>query len=52
MTPRRTAVQLVTGDVELHGAALAAGDGAALSDEPRLEIVAHAASELLVFDLA
>jgi redox-sensitive bicupin YhaK (pirin superfamily) len=53
LAPGRHAwVQLVTGDVELNGAALAAGDGAALSDEPRLEIVAHAASELLVFDLA
>jgi redox-sensitive bicupin YhaK (pirin superfamily) len=39
------------GEVEVNGSALAAGDGAALSDEPRVELVARAPSEVLLFDL-
>jgi hypothetical protein len=38
--------------VALGGAELAAGDGAAVSDEPGLAIRAEEASELLLFDLA
>ena len=53
LAPGRHAwVQVVRGALDLDGAALAAGDGAALSDAPRLEVVAREPSELLVFDLA
>jgi redox-sensitive bicupin YhaK (pirin superfamily) len=45
-------VQVARGRVRLDGASLAAGDGAALSREPALELVAEEPSELLVFDLA
>jgi redox-sensitive bicupin YhaK (pirin superfamily) len=45
-------VQVVDGAVTVNGQALAAGDGAAIEDAERLEIVASAASELLLFDLA
>jgi redox-sensitive bicupin YhaK (pirin superfamily) len=44
-------VQVVRGAIELNAAALDAGDGAALEDTPKLEIVGKAPSELLVFDL-
>jgi len=49
---RHAWVQVVRGALTLDGTALAAGDGAALSDAPRLEVVAREPSELLVFDLA
>jgi len=42
----------VRGALALDGTALAAGDGAAVSDETRLALAAHAPSELLLFDLA
>ena len=44
-------VQVVRGAIELNGATLGAGDGAALEDTPKLDIVGKAPSELLVFDL-
>jgi Quercetinase C-terminal cupin domain len=38
--------------VSLSGRTLGAGDGAALTDEPALEISATAPAEVLLFDLA
>jgi redox-sensitive bicupin YhaK (pirin superfamily) len=49
---RHAWIQVVRGDVVVNGAALGMGDGAALSDEPRVEIAAASAVELLLFDLA
>jgi redox-sensitive bicupin YhaK (pirin superfamily) len=48
---RHAWVQVARGRVRLNGLSLQEGDGAALSDEPRMEIVADGAAELLVFDL-
>lgn len=45
-------LQVIRGEVELNGQSLKAGDGAAVSDEEKLEIEAKAPSELLLFDLA
>lgn len=45
-------LQVVRGTVSLNGTELKTGDGAAMSDEPRLEITAREPSELLLFDLA
>jgi redox-sensitive bicupin YhaK (pirin superfamily) len=53
LAPGRHAwVQVARGGVQLGTQPLAAGDGAAVSDEPSLDIVATAPSEILVFDLA
>jgi quercetin 2,3-dioxygenase len=53
LAPGRHAwVQVVRGALDLDGSALAAGDGAAVSGAPRLEVTAREPSELLVFDLA
>lgn len=49
---RHAWVQVARGAVTLNGTALAAGDGAAVSGESSLAIVASADSELLLFDLA
>jgi hypothetical protein len=49
---RHAWAQVAKGALELNGRKLQEGDGAAVSDEPRLEIRAAAPSELLVFDLA
>ena len=49
---RHAWVQVARGGVTLNGQALAQGDGAAVSDEPSLNIVAAADAEILVFDLA
>ncbi len=50
--PQRHAwLQVMTGQVELNELKLAAGDGAAISDETKLLIRASASSELLLFDL-
>jgi redox-sensitive bicupin YhaK (pirin superfamily) len=43
---------MVSGRVELNGTALAAGDGAAVSQESGLEIVAVEPAHFLLFDLA
>jgi redox-sensitive bicupin YhaK (pirin superfamily) len=46
-------VQVASGALTLDGVALQAGDGAALSDEPRLTIAATApGTHALVFDVA
>jgi redox-sensitive bicupin YhaK (pirin superfamily) len=55
LAPGRHAwVQVARGAVEVNGQRLAAGDGAALSDEPRVRIAGagEGEAELLVFDLA
>ena len=53
LAPGRHAwLQVLRGDVTLNGTPLAAGDGAALSDETALTIRAEAPSEVLLFDLA
>ena len=49
---RHAWVQVARGRVGLNGHSLAAGDGAALSDERALEIHAREPSEILLFDLA
>ena len=43
---------MTRGSVTVNGEKLTVGDGAALSDEPRVEIVADTEAELLLFDLA
>jgi redox-sensitive bicupin YhaK (pirin superfamily) len=45
-------VQVARGSVSLNGQAVAAGDGAAVSDESALRVVAQDDSEVLVFDLS
>jgi redox-sensitive bicupin YhaK (pirin superfamily) len=49
---RHAWLQVASGAVTLNGAPLAAGDGAAISDEKRIEITAADRSEVLLFDLA
>ena len=48
---RRGWVQVVRGALDVNGVALAAGDGAALSDEEQIVIAASEPSEMLLFDL-
>jgi quercetin 2,3-dioxygenase len=53
LAPGRHAwVQVASGALTLNGKALGTGDGAAVSDERRLELRATADAEVLVFDLA
>jgi hypothetical protein len=50
---RKSWVQVVSGAVEVNGAAAVAGDGVAVQDEALLSITSRAeGSEILVFDLA
>ena len=49
---RHAWVQVARGQVRVNGVSLKEGDGAAVSDETRIEILGEAASEVLVFDLA
>jgi len=49
---RHAWLQMVTGRVEMNGTALGAGDGAAVSREQALEIVALEPAHFLLFDLA
>jgi len=49
---RHAWVQVARGEVTLNGRKLVDGDGAAASDEARLEVTATADAEVLVFDLA
>lgn len=44
-------VQVAEGKLDLNGKALAAGDGAGISDEPSLKFTAKKDSEFLLFDL-
>jgi quercetin 2,3-dioxygenase len=48
---RHAWLQVVRGALELNGQKLRAGDGAAISEEPSLDIVATERSEFLLFDL-
>lgn len=48
---RHAWLQVASGEVDLNGTALHAGDGAAVSAEPALRISARRASEVLLFDL-
>ena len=49
---RHAYVQAVRGTVQLNGVLLRAGDGAAVSNEPGLQLGATEEAEALVFDLA
>jgi redox-sensitive bicupin YhaK (pirin superfamily) len=49
---RHAWVQMARGGATLNGAPLDEGDGAALSDEARVELAATSGAEILVFDLA
>lgn len=52
LAPGRHAwVQLVRGGLDVNGTRLSPGDGAAISDEGRLDITSAGESEFLVFDL-
>ena len=53
LAPGRHAwVQIAQGEVTLNGRRLAAGDGAALSDEESIVLAAEKPAQALVFDLA
>jgi redox-sensitive bicupin YhaK (pirin superfamily) len=52
LTGRHAYVQVVRGSVQLNGTPLRAGDGAAVSNEPGLELGATEEAEALLFDLA
>jgi redox-sensitive bicupin YhaK (pirin superfamily) len=45
-------VHSVRGEARLNGKAMSAGDGAAVTDEAKLEFIASAPSEIMLFDLA
>ncbi len=49
---RKLWLQVANGSVRLNGQSLAEGDGAALTDEPTLEIEGVEAAEILLFDMA
>ncbi len=49
---RRTWIQVARGSVDVNGATLAAGDGAAASQEPKLAIHGTTDAEILLFDMA
>jgi quercetin 2,3-dioxygenase len=49
---RRFWVQIVAGEAGLNGAAMSAGDGAAVTDEAKLTFIASAPCEIMLFDLA
>jgi hypothetical protein len=49
---RHAWLQVARGEVQLDGATLKQGDGAAISEEAKLVIGAHQPSEVLLFDLA
>jgi len=53
LRPRRHAwLQVARGSVQLNGQALREGDGAAISDETRVDVSSEDSSEVLLFDLA
>jgi quercetin 2,3-dioxygenase len=45
-------IQVLSGELDIHGAHLKAGDGAAISDEDTLRIEALKDADFLLFDLA
>jgi redox-sensitive bicupin YhaK (pirin superfamily) len=48
---RHAWVQVGEGEIELNGQVLSKGDGAAVSEETRLQIESRAPSQILLFDL-
>jgi redox-sensitive bicupin YhaK (pirin superfamily) len=53
LAPGRHAwLHVARGEVELNGTTLKAGDGAAISDEAKVELTGKSAGEVLLFDLA
>jgi redox-sensitive bicupin YhaK (pirin superfamily) len=56
LTPKRHAwLQLISGDLDVNGTKLTKGDGAAISDEAKLQIAStgdNGGAEFLLFDLA
>lgn len=48
---RHAWVQVVRGAITLNGLPLAAGDGAAISDEDKVDVQGNTAAEILLFDL-
>src|SRR5690242_17043026 len=48
---RHSWLQVAFGELSVNGQTVAAGDGAAISDEPKVELVAREDSEILLFDL-
>ncbi len=53
LSPMRHAwLQVLRGAVKLNGTELETSDGAAISDESRIEIVGTTNAELMLFDLA
>lgn len=50
-TGRHAWLQVLRGSVKLNGTSLATSDGAAVSDEPQLEIEAAGNAEVMLFDL-
>jgi redox-sensitive bicupin YhaK (pirin superfamily) len=53
MRPGRYAwLQVLRGAADLNGISLAAGDGAAVSEESALAIIARRPAEVMLFDLA
>jgi quercetin 2,3-dioxygenase len=48
---RHAWVHVARGEIELNGKRLGEGDGAAVSDEKRLELVGMSTAEILLFDL-
>lgn len=51
LTGRKGWVQLIKGRIELNGQLLSQGDGAAITNESKIEITSLDESELLLFDL-
>ena len=49
---RHAWVQITRGTLRVQGQELSAGDGAALSEEPKLELLGTTGGEVLLFDLA
>jgi redox-sensitive bicupin YhaK (pirin superfamily) len=49
---RQAWVQIARGDVLINGTRLHQGDGAAISDEPAIDLTAASDAEVLLFDLA
>ena len=49
---RHAWVHVARGTVDVNGQSLREGDGAAVSDEDRLDLTAKDSSEVLLFDLA
>jgi redox-sensitive bicupin YhaK (pirin superfamily) len=48
---RHAWLQVLRGSVDVHGQAVRAGDGFAVSEEPRLSIIGQEAAEIMLFDL-